>query len=343
MEQIEIKNIEQLVKGGNNDYDDAFNPYISNRIENKIDPKFSNLFPEDYEYSFPYIFKNYRKENREEKIYETIKNKNVSQVSMIKWKHNRTDVMFEIMRKKNMEKYENIGYNLKFYLVPVNLMERFFEKKLVTKNVSNGFCPIFDYTGDLDVFAFSRENFRPKKFPSDDDDGFYIFDDLDMSMLTLEERQLSLFKDTQKKALYLEYRRIRNISPRIFKGERLALKNPFEYERFLGLVNRILLALGIGNSKKFAYQKFIDYFNLTKNDSCEFFSKEDLNEKKDDFIIYENVEKNKIIGCEDNEKNRGFPISFLNLKRKKDMRIRTNCENEENDNGFSISFLSKKD
>lgn len=346
MEQIQIQKIEQLVMGEDNDYDDAINPYISNRIENKIDPTFNNLFPEDYEYSFPYIFKNYRKDNREEKIYEIIANKNASEISMIKWKHNRTDVMFEIMRKKNMDKYANMGYNLNFYLVPMNLLKRFFEKNLVTKTISNGLCPIFDYTGDLDVFAFSRENFRPKKYPFDVD-GFYVFDDLDMAMLRLEERQLSLFKDSQKKALYLEYRRIRNISPRIFKEEHLALKKPFEYEKFLGLVNRILLAFGIGNSKKFAYQKFIDYFNLTKNDSSEFFSKEDLEKKKDEFIIYENMEKNKIFGCEDCEKNQkndenlGFPISFLNLKRKKDIRIRSNCENDNN--GFSISFLSKKD
>lgn len=350
MEQLGIKQIEQLVKGGDNDYDDDASPYISNRLENKIDPIFESLFPEN-EHSFPYIFKNYKKENREEKVYEIIKNKNVAEVSMIKWKHNRGEVMFEIMRKKNVQKFANLGYDLKFYLVTNDLMERLFEKKLVTKKISNGLCPVFDCTGDLDVFAFSRENFRPKKFPTDQE-VFYIFDELDMAMLRLEERQISLFKNTQKKALYLEYKRIRNISPRVFEGEYLVLKNPAEYQKFLGVINRILLAFVIGNSKKFAYHKFIDYFDLTKNDSGEFFSKEDLMEKKDEFIFYENIEKNRIFGyennedcekkkkCKQDEEDLYFPISFLNTKRKKDIRIRNNCDNDID--GFSVSFLNKK-
>ncbi len=346
-----MQKIEQLVMGEDNDIDIDANPYISNRIQVAIEPDLLKVFPEDFYGEYPFIFRNYNQKNKEEKIYDIITNDNVSNVSMIKWKHDRAETLGEIKIGRK-GKYNNMDYNLKYYLVPVRLMEKLFEKHLVTKKIINGTYPIFSYTGDLDVFAFSRDNFRPKKFPTEIN-GDYVFDDLDLAMLFLEERQLTLFKETQKKALFMEYKRIREISPRIIVNNKLSLKKPFEYNKFLGLVQRILVAW-IGQ-KKIVYQKFINYFNLTKNDSNEFFSKENLKEQNDEFIIYENLEKNQLFDEEKdidinnniennmgNEKNAfsGFPISFLNNKRESEIRIKTNFDDEKN--GFSVSFLKNK-
>lgn len=350
MEQLTIQKIEHLVMGEDNDIDVSYNPYISNRINVAIEPALLKVFPEDYNGEYPFIFKNYNGKNKEEKVYDIITNDNVSKVSMIKWKHDRAELLGEFMiRKKG--KYNNNDYNLKYYLVPARLLEKFFEQELISRTVINGTYPIYAYNGDLDVFAFSRDNFRPKKFPTEID-GNYILDELDLAMLRLEERQLSLFKETQKKALFMEYKRIREISPRIIIDNRLGLKKPFEYNKFLGIVQRILIAW-VGQRKN-VYKRFINYFNLTKNDSDEFFSTENLKQQNDDFIIYENVEKNKIFdeennfdnnnieNCKENEKKEtwGFPINFLNNKRENEIRIKTNYDDDQN--GFSVGFLKNK-
>lgn len=344
MEQIEMKQIDLLVKGEENEYDDLANPYISNRTENEIDPSLKKLFKEDYNETYPFLFRNFNRKNREEKIYDIISYENVSMITMIKWKYDRSEFLMECVKKQNTKKYNNGDYNLKYYLLSSYFMDRFYEKQIITKKLTNGSCPIFSCNGDLDVFAFSRDNFRPKKFPVNID-GDYIIDDLDLLMLRLEENQMKFFKDSQKKALYLEYKRIRRISPRVFSENQISLKKPGEYSKFLGVVSSIIFAWP--GQRKNAYKRFINYFNLTKNDSDEFFSKEYFKENMKDLLIYEKIEKNKILNeidennnIENNEEKEeiGLPINFLNNKRENDVRIYTNYDDE----GFPISFLKKK-
>lgn len=335
-----MNQIELLVKGEDNEFDDIDNPFISNRTKNEIDPSLKKLFPKDYNEPYPFIFRNFNKKNREEKIYDIITYKNVSTITMIKWNYDRIEFLMECVKRKNMRKYNNEEYNLKYYFVPSYLLDKFYEKQIITKKLTNGSCPIFTCNGDLDSFAFSRDNFRPKKFPVKID-GDYIIDDLDLLMLRLEENQMKLFKDSQKKALYFEYKRIRKICPRVFIENKLSLKKPYEYSKFLGIVSSIIFAWPA--QRKNAYKKFINYFNLTKNDSEEFFSKEDFKENMNNTIIYENIDENNVMENNEEKEEIGFPINFLNNKRANDVRINdiriyTNYDDE----GFPISFLKKE-
>ena len=79
-----MNQIELLVKGEDNEFDDIDNPFISNRTKNEIDPSLKKLFPKDYNEPYPFIFRNFNKKNREEKIYDIITYKNVSTITMIK-------------------------------------------------------------------------------------------------------------------------------------------------------------------------------------------------------------------------------------------------------------------
>lgn len=344
-----VNELNALVRG---EQTNAFeNAIVDNRIIYNGNIELLRIIENYEDEEIPFVFRNMNQDNKDEQILTWDLNGNTFKLEILKWVENRR--VYIEMITNNRFRISNPGTHLFAYVFSKKVMDNFLKRNLVTYSslTSNLIYPYFFYA-DLDHYAFSRTNFKPIGWPVSRN-VHYVFDELDIAMMQIREFNLGILTAGQKRAFFLEYKRIKyDVCKKRLIGRKIYYSNIDCYIKFLHL------ALFWVNAQEYqlleAYGKFLEYFEMTEKTSHSA-EENEINEENE--VNGENEENNLLIWDEisdehlmelnehqeNEERNDVANIPFFDREneenREEPIRIYSNIEPND---AFCISFLGKK-
>lgn len=334
-----VNELNDLVRGlDTNVFADAF---VNNRKPSEANVELLRVIRNYNTEEIPFIFKNIDQNNNDEKILTWDLNGQYIRLEILKWVENRQVYINLFTQNINKCRVWNPNTNLCVYIFSKDLFDSFLKRKLVTYPalMLNTLHASF-FASELDSYAFSRVDFKPRGWPTDRNKSL-LLDQVDIEMMKLREFNLQILTEGQKRALFLEYKRLKySVCKKRLRRNRIFIDNVEAYTRFLILVT----FLGEANEDELmeAYEMYNNYFELTekttRTDENE--NIPEINETEN--IIWEEIQVNEDIKNESEETEEidinNIPF-FEERKNINPIRIFSNIEPEDN---FSISFLNKK-
>lgn len=338
-----VNQLNQLVRG--EDSNTFGNCYVNNRINGNTNPELLRVIRNN-ETEIPFIFRNIGQENNDEKIITWDLNGEYIRLEILRWMENRQAYINLFTQNINRWRVGNPNTNLWVWILSKDILDSFLKRKLVTYPAL--MCNTLDahfFAGEMDSYAFSRCDFKPRGWPTDRKKSFLV-DEIDIAMMKLREFNLEMLTEGQKKALFLEYKRIKySVCKKKIVNKRIIIGNIEAYINFLNLVS--FLCEAEEDELAEAYEMFMNYFEFTEKMTTNR-EETEMEPEETETIIWEKEESEEEIDInnipfftrENEEKNDTNNIpSFTRRENEEPIRIFSNIEPDDN---FSISFLNKK-
>lgn len=335
-----VNELNDLVRGVNtNVFADAF---VNNRKPSEANVELLRAIRNYEMEEIPFVFKNVNQNNNDEKIITWDLNGQYIRLEILKWVENRQVYINMFTQNINKCRVWNPNTNLCVYIFSKDLFDSFLKRKLITypalmlDTLHANF-----FAAELDSYAFSRVDFKPRGWPTDRNKSL-LLDQVDIAMMKLREFNLQILTEGQKRALFLEYKRLKySVCKKRLRRNRIFIDNVEAHIRFLMLVT--FLGEADENELMEAYEMYNNYFELTeKTTTNENETIPEINETEN--IIWEEIQVNEDIKNESEETEKeeidinNMPF-FEERKSTNSIRIFSNIEPDDN---FSISFLNKK-